>query len=380
MTNRPLLRRLRPAWRLLPAALLCLAACARETGTIVIGLAGPMTDPLGVAQLRAARLAVDQINQRGGLRGGRLLRLKVVDDSGSANGAVLAARALYQDPTVVAVVGHVTSGATIAAARVYGSGTRPLPMISPTASSSELSGLSPYVFRVCPSDLSHGPALARFARGKLGARRAGILYMNDDYGRGVRAAFAAEFTRLGGTVVEEDPYLATTGSIEPYLTRMRGAVDVLLLAADVQGAALALREVRRQGIRWPVVGSDGMVGIESDAPLAEGLHLSSAYLSDRPGEQNAAFVVDFFRSTQGERPNDVAGLTFDIVQLLAEGIAAVGSDRRAVRDYLASVGSRRPAYEGVSGRIAFNSNGDVPGKPLTIAVVRNGRLVAEASE
>lgn len=129
-----------------------------------------------------------------------------------------------------------------------------------------------------------------------------------------------------------------------------------------------------------MVGSDGMVGIEADAPLAEGLHLSSAYLSDRPGERNAAFVVDFFRSTQGERPNDVAGLTFDIVQLLAEGIATVGADRRAVRDYVASVGGRRPAYEGVSGRIAFDANGDVPGKPLTIAVVRNGRLVAEASE
>lgn len=374
-----MLRRL-PAWRVLPAAALCLAACARESGPIVIGLAGPMTDPLGVAQLRAARLAVDQVNQRGGVRGGRLLRLKVVDDSGSANGAVLAARALYEDPAVVAVVGHVTSGATIAAARVYGSGDRPLPMVSPTASSSELSGISPYAFRVCPSDRSHGPALARFARGRLGARRAGILYMNDDYGRGVRAAFAAEFTRLGGTVVEEDPYLATTTSLEPYLTRMRGSVDVLMLAADVQGAVLALREVRRQGIRWPVVGSDGMVGIESDAPLAEGLHLSSAYLSDRPGEQNATFVVDYFRSTQGERPNDVAGLTYDVVHLLAQGIVSVGPDRRALRDYLASVGSGRPAYEGVSGRIAFDPNGDVPGKPLTIAVVRNGRLVAEASE
>lgn len=380
MTIRPLLRRLRPAWRFLPTAALCLAACTRETGPIVIGLAGPMTDPLGVAQLRAARLAVDQINQRGGLRGGRLLRLKVVDDSGSANGAVLAARALYEDATVVAVVGHVTSGATIAAARVYGSGDRPLPMVSPTASSSELSGISPYAFRVCPSDLSHGPALARFARRRLGARRAGILYMNDDYGRGVRAAFAAEFTRLGGTVVEQDPYLATTGSLEPYMTRMRGAVDVLMLAADIQGAELALREVRRQGLRWPVVGSDGMVGVEANGPLAEGLHLSSAYLSDRPGEQNAAFVVDFFRSSQGERPNDVAALTFDVVQLLSQGIAAVGADRRAVRDYLASVGSRRPAFEGVSGRIAFDANGDVPGKPLTIAVVRNGRLVAEASE
>ncbi len=381
MTIRLSLRRLLLAWRFLPAAALSLAACARETGPILIGLAGPMTDPLGVAQLRAARLAVDQINQRGGVRGGRLLRLKVVDDSGSANGAVLAARALHEDPSVIAVVGHVTSGATIAAARVYGSGVRPLPMVSPTASSPELSGINPFAFRVCPSDLQHGPALARFARGRLGARRAGIIYINDDYGRGVRQAFAAEFTKLGGIVVEQDPYLPTTASLEPYLSRMRRAgVDVLMLAADLPGAELALREMRRQGLRWSVVGSDALVGIEANGPLADGIHVSSAYLSDRSGEQNSAFVVDFFRSTQGERPNDVAGLTYDIVQLLAQGIASAGSDRLALRDYLASVGSRRPAYEGVSGRIAFDSNGDVPGKPLTIAIVRNGRLVAEASE
>lgn len=339
-----------------------------------------MTDPLGVTQLKAARLAVEQINRAGGLQG-RPLQLRIVDDSGSENAAVLGANALYDDASVVAVVGHVTSGTSIAAARVYGAGTRPLPMISPTASSPELSGINAFTFRVCPNDLQHGPALARYARNRLNAKRAAILYLNDDYGRGVRAAFAAEFARLGGTVVELDPFLGSTASIEPYISRMRGTgVDVLVVAADVPSAEIVLRELRRQGVRWPVIGSDALVGIEADGPLADGIHISSAYLSDRPGEKNATFVLDYFRATQGERPNDVAGLTYDVMQLLAQAIQAVGPDRQAIRDYLASVGPRRPAYEGVSGRIAFDASGDVPGKPLTIAVVRNGKLVAEASE
>jgi branched-chain amino acid transport system substrate-binding protein len=372
--------RVRPSF-LLTTAALCVAACARETGPIFIGLAGPMQDPLGVAELRAAHFAVDQINQRGGVHGGRRLRLKVVDDSGTENGAVLAAQSLYDDAEVVAVVGHITSGTSIAAARVYGAGSDALAMVSPTASSPELSGINPYVFRVCPSDLSHGPALARFARQRFGARRAGVLYLNDDYGRGVRRAFAAEFTRLGGVVVEEDPFLPTTSSLEPYFTRMRRAgVDVLMLATDVPAAEQALREMRRQGLTWPVVGSDALVGIEADGPLANGIHISSAYLPDRPGDKNAAFVLDFFRATQGQRPNDVAGLTTDVFQLLAAGLEAVGPDRRAIRDYLASVGGRRAAFEGVTGRIAFDSSGDVRGKPLTIAIVRGGKLVAEASE
>lgn len=204
MTLPSIVRRFRPS--LVTVAALTLVSCTQTSGPIVIGLAGPMTDPLGVAQLKAARLAVDQINQRGGLHG-RPLQLRIVDDSGSENAAVLGAKSLYDDASVVAVVGHVTSGTSLAAARVYGAGDRPLPMISPTASSPQLSGINPYTFRVCPSDLSHGPALARFARERLSARRAAIIYLNDDYGRGVRAAFAAEFTTLGGTVVEQDPYL-----------------------------------------------------------------------------------------------------------------------------------------------------------------------------
>src|SRR5437660_1131721 len=169
--------------------------------------------------LRAAQLAVNQINARHGVRG-RPLELRIADDSGSEDTAVRVAERLYADPSVVAVVGHLSSGPTIAAARVYGAGASPVAMVSPSASSPDLSGLSPWVFRVCPSDLQHGPELAHFAWRSLGARRAGIIYINNDYGRGVRGTFAAEFTRPAGAVVEADPYVPATQSLEPDLSRM----------------------------------------------------------------------------------------------------------------------------------------------------------------
>src|SRR5207253_336629 len=100
------------------------------------------------------------------------LELRVADDSGSEDVAVRIAAQLYADPAVVAVIGHLSSGTTLAAARVYGAGATPVVMISPSASSPDLSGISPYVFRVCPSDLQHGPHLARFALQVLGGRRA----------------------------------------------------------------------------------------------------------------------------------------------------------------------------------------------------------------
>src|SRR5258708_37639776 len=133
----------------------------------------------------------------------------------------------------------------MAAGGVDGGGPNPVVLISPAASSPALSGISPYVFRVCPSALQHGPQLARFAWEGLGARRVGIIYVNNDYGRGVRRTFMAEFARLGGTVLEADPYVATTPSLEPYLSHIRRArPDALLIPGEPPGAALAVRGVR----------------------------------------------------------------------------------------------------------------------------------------
>ena len=362
----------------LVGAALAVAACPRPEGPLVLGLAGPFSEPRGASMLRAAQLAVNQINAKGGVRG-RPLELRIADDSGSEDVAVRVAEQLHADPAVVAVIGHLTSSTTIAAARVYGSGPAPVVMISPSASSPDLSGISPYVFRVCPSDLQHGPSLARFARQTLGARRAGIIYVNNDYGRGVRSTFAAEFARLGGTVVEADPYVATTPPLEPYLWRMRrGGVDVLLLAAERPGAALALRELHALRITWPVLGGDALTGIESDGALAEGVRVSSAYLPDRHDERNAAFVADYARAYPGQRPDHRGAGAYDAVFLVGHAIEASGASRRAIRDYLAKVGHGRASFEGVTGGIAFDSSGDVPGKTVVIGVVRGGQLVTQA--
>lgn len=327
-----------------------------------------------------AQLAVDQINARGGVRG-RPLKLRLADDSASEDAAARAAQALYDNPAVVAVVGHLNSDASIVAAQVYGGGAHPVTMISPTASSRDLSGISPYVFRICPSDSSHGAALARFAWQRLAARRAGILFISDAYGRGVSKVFAADFARLGGTVVEADPYVPSTRSLEPYLSRMREVgIDVLLLAADRGGAELALHQLRGLGIHWPVLGGDALAGIETLGTLAEGMWISTPYLPDRASDRNAAFVADYARAHPGERPDHRGASAYDIVNLLAQGISAAGPSRRALRDYIASVGRGIPAFDGVTGRIAFDDAGDVPSKGVVMAVVRGAALVAEPDE
>src|SRR5919197_1919195 len=167
------------AWLAVPSltAILTLTACSGGSGrgVILLGLAGPFSQPRGVSMHRAAELAVKEINGRGGIHG-RHLALRVLDDSGRPDVAIRIAQQLADDPAVVAVIGHLTSSASLAAGRVYGEARRHVVMISPSASSPELSGVNPYMFRVCPSDLSHGTQLARYARQTLSARRVAVIY------------------------------------------------------------------------------------------------------------------------------------------------------------------------------------------------------------
>lgn len=354
-----------------------LVGCTRAGGPVVIGLAGPFSSARGASMQRAAQLAAREINAAGGIHG-RQIELEFADDSGADSVAIRVAERLRDDPRIVAVIGHLSSGPTIAAVPVYSSGSHPVALISPSASSPDLTGVSPWFFRVCPSDLAHGPALARFARTRLGARRVGVIYVNSDYGRGIRTTFAREFRAEGGTVIDEDPYVPATPSLEPYLSRMREeGVDAVVLAAERPGAELALREMQTLGLHWPALGGDALVGIESDGALAEGLHISTAYLADRPGDRNAAFVTAYARAFGGDVPDHRGAGAYDIVHLVAQAVAAVGTDRARVRDWLAGVGTAHAAYDGVTGRIAFDAHGDVPAKDVVIGVVHGGRLVTE---
>jgi branched-chain amino acid transport system substrate-binding protein len=327
---------------------------------------------------RAAELAVAEINGRGGVNG-RQIQLRVRDDSASEGAALRIAQEFLADPSMVAVVGHLNSAPSRAAAQLYRTAPDPLLMVSPSASSPDLTGLSPYFFRVCPSDLSFGQQLARYAHDVLAARRAAVVFLNDDYGRGVRRTFVAEFTRLGGTVTQEDPYLARVGSTEPYLARIRatGGVDALILATDRTGAEIVLRDRVQLGLPWLTLGGDGLSGIETLGATAEGVRIATAYLPDRPGDRNAEFVAAYARAYPGQYPDHRGAGAYDIVYVLARAIEAVGTGRGDVRDYIAQVGGSEPAFEGVTGRIAFDQHGDVPAKPVVIGVVRSGRLVTE---
>jgi branched-chain amino acid transport system substrate-binding protein len=370
-------------WRMPAAALalVMLAGCrggANGGGEIVIGLAVPLNRPGGIAVRRAAELAVQEINDAGGIDG-RKLMLEIKDDGGNPEQAITVAQELRDDPRVVAVVGHVNSSTTLKASSVYNDPRGGVAAVSPTASSPELTQAGPWTFRVSPSDLAYGPALAEFGRAR-GYRRAAILYANDEYGRGVSRSFASAFVRQGGQVVGTDPYdaetVAGTGSPEPYLRRALGrGMDALFIAGTADDAQAILPVVRRLGYTGPVLGADGLLGVEAAEGIAEGTYIGAAFFADARQEAAARFVAAFQEKYQLGANADAA-LGYDAVQVIAAALRQAGPNRARVREYLEGIGTRNPPVEGVTGTIRFDSAGDVPDKMVAVGVVRGGTVVS----
>jgi branched-chain amino acid transport system substrate-binding protein len=369
---------------LIAAALVAAVGCAAaRRDTIRIGVAGSFSDPIGLPMKQAAELAAEEINATGGING-RRLELVIRDDYTDPDSAVFVAGDLYESD-VSAVVGHLFSGMTLAAAPVYNGGRDPVVAISPSSSSPEVTSAGEQTFRVCPSDLAHGAVLAHWVRDHLHLTRGAVLYLNDEYGRGIRQTFVSEYSHLGGDLQAVDPYLGDRPDVGAYLDRLvRGErPEFLVVAGNRSEAEEILRQARKRGLTMPVLGGDGLEGIQEAGDLAEGVYLSSPYFPSIPTAPNRRFVEAFRRKyPSAGLPNQPAAATYDAIYLLREVIARVGPDRGAVRRALAGVGSVTPAFEGVTGTVAFDGNGDVPNQNVYIGQVHKGavRVVNGAEE
>lgn len=349
--------------------LLGVAACGRSEKTVVFGVAGPLQREYGASTRLGAELALAEINAEGGIRG-RTLELRFRDDDASRERAIAVAEEFYADPEILAVVGHVNSAPMAAAAPVYDRG---LVALSPSATSPGIGRLSRWVFRVASSDSANAVALARQASG-MGSRIA-ILYENDDYGRGLSESFRSALLANGGSVLEVDPYLEATEDLRPYLARLRDkGADLVFIAGVEVGASRVIRQAREVGLGARFLGGDGLEGLLSMGPEYDGTLVGLLYHPDasRPAREFA----EKFRARHGRDPDSFAALGYDAVHLLAQAAKEGGRSRAKIRDYLAGVGRKdgTPAFEGVTGAVSFDENGDPLEKGFAIGAIRDGRI------
>jgi branched-chain amino acid transport system substrate-binding protein len=366
---------------LMAASLLLACACSGSSDPIRIGLAGTLSDPVGVPMKLAAELAVQEINALGGIKG-RPVELVERDDYADPDSAVFIATDLYE-AGVSAVIGHIFSGMTLAAAPVYNGGDDPVVAISPSSSSPDVSSAGDYTFRICPSDLAHGIALAKWVHDTLHFERGAVLYLNDQYGRGVRQTFVRDFVRRGGVLQSIDPYVGDTPQVGAYLDRLKkiGGAEFLVVAGNRGEGEEILRQARKRGLTMPVLGGDGLEGIEAAGSLAEGVYLSSAYLPTIGTPKNQAFVKAYqAKYPSAGLPNQPAAATYDAVYLLRDVIRRAGPKREAVRRELSRTGAGAPAFRGVTGSVSFDVKGDVPNQSVYIGVVHGGTVRLAGSQ
>lgn len=355
--------------RLLLATLVGVLACARSSDPIYIGVAGPWKEAFGRMNKQGIDLAVAHINERGGIRG-RPLRLIERDDEGVGTKAAAIAGEFVANRTIVAVVGHVTSGAMMAAAPVYEQG---LAAIATTASSPDLSGISSWAFRVISSDSANGIDMARFATAR-GFKRVAILFENNSYGRGLAEAFRRNYN---GQIVALDP-IPSDGrtSLEPYVSYLRvKSPDLVFVAGTDASGRSFLQEARRQSLSSAYMGGDGWTPLSLDTAIAEGVYVGAPFSAEDPRAEAQTFVRAY-RERYHEDPDGNAALGYDATMVLASAIENVGASRSAIREWLAGLSNGKP-HPGVTGPIAFKETGDVIGKGIVITRVRRGSFAVE---
>ena len=355
------------------AALIIAAACSRNAvTTVTLGAAGPLEQLNGIVTKQGIELATDEINASPDWSGQRHLEILFADDSARGSRAAAIAQDFDTTERVVAVIGHVNSGAMVAAAHLY---DKHLVAVATTATSPQLTGISPWTFRVIPSDSANAISLAKFVT-RLGQKRVAVLYENNAYGRGLAENFRKAFS---GDIIGIDPIDDTADqNFEPYVTWFKHERADLVFVAGTDRSGLAfLKEARRQQLSAAIVGSDGWQAL-APVPGAEGVYVTAPFSAQDRRPEVRAFV-DAFERRFHALPEGHAALAYDVTKMLAWAVVKVGPDRKKIRDFLANL-TEETAFHGVTGVIRFRPDGDPIGKGMVLTRVHEGVLQVESGQ
>ena len=314
-----------------------------------------------------AEVATLELERTHAAGGPRIVIRGATGVDGEAPGVeVRRAEALAAMPGVVAVVGHGGSRGSLVAAPIYNAAA--IPHIAPTSTSRRLGDVGAWTFVLAPDDSVEGEFIARFANADLGARSVTIFSVTDEYGAGLRDGVARALARRNIRVMDQVAY--EPGSDLELLVRgtlARGTPDAVVIAGRSEEASALNRLLGRYAPGVPVVAGDGALTPPMSAE-ADSMYVVAFWLPDSTSAPSRRFVEEYTRVT-GRGPGATEALTHDALMVVAAGIRAVGPDRVALRDWLASLGRTRPPFQGVSGPIAF---GPARAEHLLMTQIRSG--------
>lgn len=366
---------------------LWVTACAPSDNrnVIRIGVVAELTGNLpaiGASCRNAAELAVQQVNENGGLviNDQRYkLELFIEDNAADQEQTVAAVQKLINDHAVVAIIGPNASRFAIPAAEVAENAQ--IPLISPWSTNPQttLDAVSgepkDYVLRAAFVDAFQGQVVARFALDYLHAQRAAVLFdVTSEYNRGIAEFFKQTYEAAGGTVVAYETYTTGETDFSAHLSRIKEAApDLIFLPNYYTDVPLQVRQAHQLGLQVPCMGSDTW-GTPELLSLCgedcEGYYFSTHYSADAANPITTRFV-EAYQAAYGQIPDDVAALTYDSFGLLFQALQAAGrADPQKVNDALHQIGR----YEGVTGSMLFQQGSGDPIKSAVILQVQAGRF------
>jgi branched-chain amino acid transport system substrate-binding protein len=387
----------------LAVAAIALVAPAAQAGEVKVGSVGGVTGP--IAELVAAivdgrNLAAKHVNDQGGLFKGDTYKLVLGDSACDPKAGVDAGSKIVNVEQVVAVIGASCSGATNGMVQ---SVTIPAGVVSlsDSATAPSITDLkdNDLVFRVAPSDAYQGLALAKLVKGS-GITKVAMTYANDDYNAGIAAVFAREFKAMGGTITGNQAHEPDKPSYRSELSTLsKGGPQALAIFAYYGSSGIAIiRNSLENGLFGKFYAADGMfdqsVIDQIGADNLRGNISITQSASDYDDVSYKTFAAAF-TATGGNPQAPYVAHGYDASFLMALAIEKAGSaDRGKINAALRSVANApgeviRPGewkkakaliaagkdinYEGASGNVDFDANGDVGGVYSVNTVGKDGK-------
>ena len=355
------------------AALACSAVGASAQDMVVkIGHVAPMSGPqahLGKDNELGARMAIDELNARGVTIGGKKARFELVaeDDAADPKQGTAVAQKLV-DSKVNGVIGHLNSGTSIPASKVYSDAG--IPQISPSSTNPKFTRQGfKTTFRVVADDVHLGSTLGKYAAQTIKGKSIVVVDDRSAYGQGVADEFEKGVKAAKARIVEHQYTTDKATDFTAILTAIKAKrPDIVFFGGMDSVGGPMIRQMKQLGISAKFMGGDGICTAElpklAAGAMADG-QVVCAEAGGVEGEQKKA--MDDFRATFKQKFNTEVKLyapyVYDALNVMVAAMVKAGSAEPA--KYL-PVLAKTAGYKGVTGTIAFDEKGDIKNGALTL--------------
>ncbi len=360
---------------LVSVALAATFSCGKggSGGEILVGEYGSLTGGIatfGISTRDGSQMALDEVNAAGGVLGQKI-KLLVEDDQSKPEEASTVVTKLINQSHVVAMLGHVASSHSLAAAPICQANK--VPMITPSSTNPRITQVGNYIFRVCFIDPFQGAVMAKFAADTLKIKKvAQLVDVRSDYSVGLQTFFRQHFKQLGGEIVSEQSYSAGDSDFRAQLTQIKAAnPEAIYVPGYYTEVGTIARQAKELGITVPLLGGDGWDSPklwEIGGEALNGCYFSNHYSTADPSPMVQKFVGDY-TARYKQVPDALAALAYDAAKILADAIKRAGStDGEKVRDAIAATKD----FQGVTGTITINQDRNAV-KPAVVLKVEGGK-------